>query len=92
VLGWLNADDGYAPGAAVRAVALLRPQPPPGVTAFQRTLTTTGACLLLRRTDFDAVGGFDVAYRNGCEDYDLCVTLLQEGHDGQPAHGESSSR
>lgn len=26
-LGWLNADDGYAPGAVARAVALLRGQP-----------------------------------------------------------------
>jgi hypothetical protein len=47
--------------------------------AFKRTLAATGACLLLRRADFDAVGGFDVAYRNGCEDYDLCFKLRERG-------------
>ena len=47
--------------------------------AFKRTLAATGACLLLRRADFDAVGGFDVAYRNGCEDLDLCFKLRERG-------------
>jgi len=52
---------------------------PPGPPAFPRTLAATGACLLLRRADFDAVGGFDVAYRNGCEDLDLCFKLRERG-------------
>jgi GT2 family glycosyltransferase len=50
-----------------------------GAPAFQRTLAATGACLLLRRADFDAVGGFDTAYRNGCEDLDLCFKLRERG-------------
>jgi GT2 family glycosyltransferase len=50
-----------------------------GAPAFKRTLAATGACLLLRRADFDAVGCFDTAYRNGCEDYDLCFKLRERG-------------
>lgn len=31
--------------------------------------------MLLRKSDFVAVGGFDEAYINGCEDIDLCFKL-----------------
>jgi GT2 family glycosyltransferase/glycosyltransferase involved in cell wall biosynthesis len=39
----------------------------------------TAACLILRKDDFDAIGGFDEAYWNGCEDVDLCFKLQQTG-------------
>ena len=35
----------------------------------------TGAVLLCRKTDFDAVGGFDPAYFYGFEDVELCLRL-----------------
>ena len=44
-----------------------------------RSLVVTGACMLLRRADFDAVGGFDAVYVNGCEDIDLCLKLAASG-------------
>jgi GT2 family glycosyltransferase len=45
----------------------------PHVQAF----AVTGACMLLRKADFWAVGGFDESFVNGCEDIDLCFKLQQ---------------
>jgi O-antigen biosynthesis protein len=40
---------------------------------------TTGACMLMRRADFEAVGGFDEVFINGCEDIDLCLKVRANG-------------
>lgn len=42
---------------------------------YFKALAVTGACMLIRKSDFDAVGGFDEQYLNGCEDIDLCFKL-----------------
>jgi GT2 family glycosyltransferase len=39
----------------------------------------TGACMLLRRSDFEQVGGFDEKFINGCEDLDLSFKLAELG-------------
>ena len=39
----------------------------------------TAACMLVRKEAFEAVGGFDEAFWNGCEDVDLCFKLRQSG-------------
>jgi GT2 family glycosyltransferase len=40
----------------------------------------TGACLMLRRTDFDAIGGWDTGYLIGdYEDSELCMRLRKRG-------------
>jgi GT2 family glycosyltransferase len=40
----------------------------------------TGACMLVRRCDFDAVGGWDTGYLIGdFEDSDLCLKLRSSG-------------
>jgi predicted SAM-dependent methyltransferase len=36
----------------------------------------TGACLLIRKKDFQEVGGFDTVFRMGGEDTDLCFKML----------------
>lgn len=35
----------------------------------------TAACMLVRRADFNILGGFDTAYKYGYEDTDLCLKL-----------------
>lgn len=35
----------------------------------------TAACMLIKRTLFETMGGFDEVYLNGCEDVDLCLRL-----------------
>lgn len=79
----LRVDDGSVDHAGVvlspRAQfehVLARPGP---AQAAQRVLAVTGACMVLRRSDFEAVNGFDEAYRNGCEDLDLCFKLRARG-------------
>lgn len=39
----------------------------------------TGACFLMRKTAFDAIGGFDEAYFMYYEDEDLCLRLRKAG-------------
>ncbi len=58
----------------------------------------TGACMLMRRSDFEAEGGFDEVFVNGCEDIDLCLKVRQAGKqiyvapDSQILHHVSLSR
>ncbi len=36
----------------------------------------TGACMFIRKKDFDSIGGFDTAYKNGYEDSDVCMKVI----------------
>jgi len=53
---------------------------PAGLPRFSEWNAVTAACCLCRRETFEAVGGFDEAYVNGCEDIDLCLRLKRAGH------------
>jgi GT2 family glycosyltransferase len=39
----------------------------------------TGACLAVRKSTFDRLGGFDAGYRNSFEDVDLCLHARASG-------------
>jgi glycosyltransferase involved in cell wall biosynthesis len=43
---------------------------------------TVNGAALVRRTALLAAGGFDEAMREGCEDWDLWLTLVERGHRG----------
>ena len=70
----------------------------PAVLRCRPFQVVTGACLLLRRSVFRAIGGFDLRYRKGHEDVDLCLRLGEAGHevrycaDAVLTHLESVSR
>ena len=70
----------------------------PAVTRSRRLQAVTAACMLVRRRDFEAVGGFDEGFRNGLEDVDLCLRLGERGRevryapDAVAVHLESVTR
>ncbi len=51
----------------------------PAVNHRRELQIVTAACMLVRRTLFDELGGFDEAFRNGFEDADLCLRAQQRG-------------
>lgn len=54
---------------------------PMGSTDWVRNfMAVTGACLLIRRSVFDQLGGFDERYRLLFSDVDLCVRVHEAGH------------
>ena len=56
-----------------------RPSNDPEANRRADLLAVTAATILIRRTAFDEVGGFDEGYFNGYEDVDLCLRLGQAG-------------
>jgi GT2 family glycosyltransferase/ubiquinone/menaquinone biosynthesis C-methylase UbiE len=51
----------------------------PAVSKPRRFQAVTAACMLVRRSAFEEVDGFDTAFVNGFEDVDLCLRLAQHG-------------
>lgn len=52
---------------------------PHNEVGYQRSLALTGACLLIRKIDFESAGRFDESFINGCEDLDLCFKVRTSG-------------
>lgn len=60
----------------------IRALPPHWLCALfpvRRAVAVTGACLLLERSLWLQLGGFDEQFVNGCEDVDLCFRARQVG-------------
>ena len=53
-----------------------------GFPALLDVNTVNGAALV-RRSALEEVGGFDEAFRDGCEDWDLWITLVERGLRGR---------
>ncbi|HWD10253.1 MAG TPA: glycosyltransferase family 2 protein [Solirubrobacteraceae bacterium] len=70
----------------------------PAVNRSRRLQAVTGACMLVVRSAFERVGGFDPAYVNSLEDVDLCMRIAEGGgevhycHEAVLTHLESASR
>ena len=62
-----------------------------------RWAAITAACLIIKKSLFESIGGFDENYVNGCEDIDLCLRLHAKGywhyvaHQSEIAHHKGSS-
>jgi GT2 family glycosyltransferase len=62
------------------------PSEHPAVNHSGRTRAVTGACLLIRKSEFEENHGFDTAFRNGFEDVDLCLRLGELGRETHYCH------
>jgi Glycosyltransferase like family 2 len=72
----------FNPGELIRWDHLHR-RSAPGIASvnYEREFqSVTGASLLMRRSLFDAIGGFDEEYVNGWEDVDLCLRVREAGY------------
>jgi hypothetical protein len=49
-------------------------------------MNTVNGAALVRRTAVEAAGGFDESLRDGCEDWDFWITLLERGLKGRILH------
>lgn len=58
----------------------------PAVNRSRRFQAVTGACMLVRRSAFEEVGGFDEAYHNCYEDVDLCFRMAERGYETHYCH------
>jgi GT2 family glycosyltransferase len=52
---------------------------PLGSPPVRPVIAATAACILISKTRFDAMRGFDERFINGCEDVDLCLRLHTAG-------------
>jgi GT2 family glycosyltransferase len=70
----------------------------PAVNRSRALQAVTGACMLVRRRDFERAGGFDCGFVNSLEDVDLCLRIGAAGaevhycHEAVLTHVESASR
>ena len=67
-------------GGVLRPLLLGLGSDPSAVIERDREVAAVAAaCAMVRKREFEAVGGFDERFRYGCEDIDLCLRLAQRG-------------
>ncbi len=80
LLFFLNNDMVPTPGFVSAAVEAIDCDPRVAVVGCRLLFPSgTGAALLVRRAEFESLGGFDETYRNAFEDLDLCLRLRERG-------------
>ena len=47
---------------------------------YRNYLAVTGACMMIQRTKFDELGGFDEVYEIGFSDMELCLRAVEHGY------------
>ncbi len=62
------------------------PSDHPAVNVSRRFQAVTGACMMVKRSAFEEVGGFDTAYHQHYEDIDLCLRLGERGYETHYCH------
>jgi glycosyltransferase involved in cell wall biosynthesis len=45
-------------------------------------MNSVNGSALIRRSAFEAIGGFDETFLDGCDDWDLWITMVEQGHPG----------
>jgi GT2 family glycosyltransferase/SAM-dependent methyltransferase len=55
------------------------PRDHPAASKPRRLQAVTAACMIVRRTAFEEIGGFDTGFLNGFEDIDLCLHIGERG-------------
>jgi GT2 family glycosyltransferase len=56
------------------------------VSKTRRFTAVTAACMLIRRSTFESLSGFDATFHNGFEDVDLCLRLAEAGYGSLLCH------
>jgi GT2 family glycosyltransferase len=68
------------PDGTTRFVGVFEDPAQPGLAETRRVDYCSGVCLLVKRADFERLGGFDDALAPSyCEDLDLCLRLQEDG-------------
>ena len=54
----------------------IRNMPPQRALNYIDVIGVTGACCLIKKNILDRIGGLDETFVNGCEDIDLCLSVI----------------
>lgn len=76
---WLNNKGGYAGEHVGLNIHKDDPNKPDYLTQIRAVSWVTGACLMVRKSIFEQVGGMDESYEEICGDLDLCMKLRALG-------------